>query len=66
LNLQRRVEAAEAAYLSAVALDRRLGFAIEALEALGWTRAQIDGVLRRKPAATNDLASEGVSGSRGS
>jgi tetratricopeptide (TPR) repeat protein len=66
LNLQHRVEAAEAAYLSAVALDRRLGFAIEALEALGWTRAQIDAVLRRKPAATNDLASEGVSGSRGS
>ena len=66
LNLQRRVEAAEAAYLSAVALDRRLDFAVEALEALGWTRAQIDGVLRRNPAATNDLASEGVSGSRGS
>ena len=66
LNLQRRVEAAEAAYLSAVALDRRLDFAIEALGGASWMRAQIDEVLRRKPAATNDLASEGVSGSRGS
>jgi tetratricopeptide (TPR) repeat protein len=63
LKLRGEVEAAEAAYLRSVALDRRLDFAIEALAALGWTRARIDEALRRKP---EPLASEEVSGNPGS
>jgi tetratricopeptide (TPR) repeat protein len=63
LKLQGEVEAAAAAYLSAAALDPRLDLAVEALEALGWTRARIDAALRRKPLP---LAREGVSGNRGS
>jgi tetratricopeptide (TPR) repeat protein len=68
LKLQGQIEAAESTYLSALALDPRLDFAIEALEALGWTRARIDEALRRKPepgVERDDLASESLSGNRG-
>jgi hypothetical protein len=65
LKLQGQPEAAEAAYLSALALDPGLDFAREALMALGWERERIDEALRRNP-EPDRLASESVSGNRGS